>query len=107
MEKMLPWYRGFHGKIYECIDNKGISSFVSSGIINVDEEKEIVEINELPVHEFTRDYKTFLEKNHVDNKEYTGKKDFIIEDIKEYHIDNRISFVLKLSDESFNYIKRK
>ena len=106
MEKMLPWYRGFHGKIYECIDNKGISSFVSSGIINVDEEKEIVEINELPVHEFTRDYKTFLEKNHIDNKENTGKKDFLIEDIKEYHIDNRISFVIKLTPESFNQIKR-
>ena len=106
MEKMLPWYRGFHGKIYECTDNKGNSSFVSSGIINVDEEKEIVEINELPVHEFTRDYKTFLEKNHIDNKENTGKKDFLIEDIKEYHIDNRISFVIKLTSESFNQIKR-
>ena len=106
MEKMLPWYRGFHGKIYECTDNKGNSSFVSSGIINVDEEKEIVEINELPVHEFTRDYKTFLEKNHIDNKENTGKKDFLIEDIKEYHIDNRISFVIKLTPESFNQIKR-
>ena len=106
MEKMVPWYKGFHGKIMESVDNKGNTTFISSGVINVDEEKEIVEISELPVKEFTRDYKTFLEKNHVDNKEYTGKKDFIIEDIKEYHIDNRISFVLKLSDESFNYIKR-
>ena len=106
MEKMVPWYKGFHGKIMESMDNKGNTTFISSGVINVDEEKEIVEISELPVKEFTRDYKTFLEKNHVDNKEYTGKKDFIIEDIKEYHIDNRISFVLKLSDESFNYIKR-
>ena len=106
MEKMVPWYKGFHGKIMESMDNKGNTTFISSGVINIDEEKEIVEISELPVKEFTRDYKTFLEKNHIDNKEYTGKKDFIIEDIKEYHIDNRISFVLKLSDESFNYIKR-
>ena len=106
MEKMVPWYKGFHGKIMESMDNKGNTTFISNGVINIDEEKEIVEISELPVKEFTRDYKTFLEKNHIDNKEYTGKKDFIIEDIKEYHIDNRISFVLKLSDESFNYIKR-
>ena len=106
MEKMVPWYKGFHGKIMESMDNKGNTNFISSGVISIDEEKEIVEISELPVKEFTRDYKTFLEKNHIDNKEYTGKKDFIIEDIKEYHIDNRISFVLKLSDESFNYIKR-
>ena len=106
MEKMLPWYRGFNGKISEYVDNKGNASFVSSGIINIDEEKEIIEITELPVHEFTRDYKTFLEKNHIDNKENTGKKDFIIEDIKEYHIDNRISFVIKLTSESFNEIRK-
>ena len=106
MEKMLPWYKGFNGKISESLDNKGNTTIISSGIIKVDEEKEIVEISELPVHEFTRDYKTFLEKNHVDNKEYTGKKDFLIEDIKEYHIDNRISFVIKLTDDSFNLIRR-
>ena len=90
----------------ESVDNKGNSTFVSSGIINIDEERELVEISELPVREFTRDYKTFLEKNHIDNKEYAGKKDFIIEDIKEYHIDNRISFVLKLNDDYFNEIKK-
>ena len=105
MDKILPWYKGFNGKIYETVDNKGNTTYISSGIINLDEEKETVEITELPVKEFTRDYKTFLEKNHVDNKESTGKKDFIIEDIKEYHIDNRISFVIKLSTESFNHIK--
>ena len=64
MEKMLPWYKGFRGKIYESVDNKGNSSFISSGIIKIDEEREIVEISELPVHEFTRDYKTFLEKGY-------------------------------------------
>ena len=106
MQKMLPWYKGFRGKIMESVDNKGNSTFVSSGIINIDEERELVEISELPVREFTRDYKTFLEKNHIDNKEYAGKKDFIIEDIKEYHIDNRISFVLKLNDDYFNEIKK-
>ena len=105
MDKILPWYKGFNGKIYETVDNKGNTTYISSGIINLDEENETVEITELPVKEFTRDYKTFLEKNHVDNKESTGKKDFIIEDIKEYHIDNRISFVIKLSTESFNHIK--
>jgi DNA topoisomerase-2 len=106
MEKMLPWYKGFHGKIIESFDNKGNSNFVSSGVININDDNETVEITELPVHTFTRDYKTFLEKNHIDNKEYAGKKDFIIEDIKEYHIDNRISFVLKLNTDSFNEISR-
>ena len=44
---------------------------------------------------------------HVDNKEYNGNRDFIVEDIKEYHTDNKILFIIKLSDDSFNNIKDK
>ena len=105
MKTLLPWYKGFTGKISESIDNKGNKNYIASGIIKTNEENESVEITELPIHEFTRDYKTFLEKNHVDNKDFTGKRDFVIEDIKEYHIDNKISFVLKLTSESFKEIR--
>ena len=105
MKALLPWYKGFTGKIIETVDNKGNKNFTSTGIINVNQENETIEITELPIHEFTRDYKTFLEKNHIDNKEYTGKRDFVLEDIKEYHIDNKISFVLKLTPESFKEIR--
>ena len=105
MKSLLPWYKGFTGKIIETVDNKGNKNFTSTGIINVNQENETIEITELPIHEFTRDYKTFLEKNHIDNKEYTGKRDFVLEDIKEYHIDNKISFVLKLTPESFKEIR--
>ena len=105
MKTLLPWYRGFTGKIIESVDNKGNKNYIANGIIKINEENETVEITELPIHEFTRDYKTFLERNHVDNKEYTGKKDFVIDDIKEYHIDNKISFVLKLTQESFKEIR--
>ena len=105
MKTLLPWYKGFTGKISESIDNKGNKNYIASGIIKINEENESVEITELPIHEFTRDYKTFLEKNHVDNKDFTGKRDFVIEDIKEYHIDNKISFVLKLTAESFKEIR--
>ena len=105
MNKILPWYKGFSGKITESIDNKGNKNYTATGIIKINEETECVEITELPIHEFTRDYKSFLEKNHVDNKDYIGKRDFVIEDIKEYHIDNKISFVLKLTPESFKEIR--
>ena len=105
MNKILPWYKGFSGKITESIDNKGNKNYTATGIIKINEETECVEITELPIHEFTRDYKSFLEKNHVDNKDYVGKRDFVIEDIKEYHIDNKISFVLKLTPESFKEIR--
>ena len=105
MKALLPWYKGFEGKIMESIDNKGNKNYIATGVIKINEEDETVEITELPIHEYTRDYKTFLEKNHIDNKEYTGKRDFVIEDMKEYHIDNKISFVLKLTEDSFKEIR--
>ena len=107
MKNIKPWFKGFSGEIIEIVDLKGNKIYTVKGIININKEKQCIEINELPIHVFTRDYKTFLEKNHVDNKEVTGKRDFIIEDIKEYHLDNKISFVLKLTNDSFNEISNK
>jgi DNA topoisomerase-2 len=104
--EIKPWYKGFCGEIIKNNDNKECRSYVVNGKININFEKEIVEINELPVKVFTRDYKNFLEKNHIDNKE-VNNKDFEIEDIKEYHTDNKISFVIKLTEKSFNNIKNK
>ena len=102
---MKPWYKGFSGEIKE-VNNKG-KSYVVNGKININLDEKLIEISELPIREFTRDYKSFLEKMHVDNKEYNGNRDFIVEDIKEYHTDNKILFNIKLSDDSFNNIKDK
>ena len=64
--------------------------FLIKGIYNfVDEEN--VEINELPVKKWTRDYKTLLEE-YFSPKE--GEPD--IEDIREYHAGNRVHFHLKM-----------
>ena len=104
--EIKPWYKGFSGDIIKTNDNKECRSYIVNGKININLEKEVIEINELPVKVFTRDYKNFLEKNHADNKEVSNK-DFEIEDIKEYHTDNKISFVIKLTESSFNNIKNK
>ena len=104
-KNLMPWYKGFSGDIYETFDNKGNKNYTVSGCININRETKCIEITELPVRTFIRDYKTFLEKNHVDNKENTAKREFNIEDIREYHLDNKISFVLKLTPESYNEIQ--
>ena len=46
-----------------------------------------VEITELPVGKWTRDYKNFLEELVVKEE---------IEDIREYHQENRVHFILKI-----------
>lgn len=48
---------------------------------------DILEINELPLFKWTRDYKTFLEEMAQQDE---------IEDIKEYHKDHEIKFKLQV-----------
>ncbi len=101
-ESLKPWYRGFKGEV----SDNGKNGFTISGIINILDEDNIVEISELPVQKWTtRDYKTFLEENLVDNKETANKeKDFEIEDIKEYHTENNVFFRVKLTEDSYKKI---
>ncbi len=103
--EMIPWYKGFSGDIKE-INGKG-KSYSVNGKFKLNNDDNIIEINELPIREFTREYKSFLEKMHIDNKDYNGNRDFVVEDIKEYHTDNKISFIVKLTEDSFNKIKGK
>jgi len=67
---MHPWYKGYTGEIVE-IEGK----HMVTGIYNVNGEDEL-EITELPIGKWTRDYKTFLE-------ELVLKE--VVEDIREYH----------------------
>jgi DNA topoisomerase-2 len=48
----------------------------------------LIEITELPIKKWTRDYKNFLEEKLESNKD----KDNEIEDIKEYHSGNNVRF---------------
>ena len=108
-EDMIPWYKGYTGEIKETVGGKnqnGSKLYSVTGRIKIGEDK-TVEITELPIHVWTRDYKTFLEKNHIDNKEnQNSKKDFEVEDIKEYHTDNKLSFVVTLTENSFEKVKQ-
>lgn len=60
-----------------------------------------VEITELPVGKWIRDYKNFLE----DKMETTKEKDAEIEDVKEYHAGNRVHFVVKTTDKQMEKVR--
>ncbi len=55
---MDPWYKGFQGSIERLPGNKG---FVITGIFNRVGDTEL-EITELPIGKWTRDYKQMLEE---------------------------------------------
>ena len=80
--RMQPWYKGFQGKIEPCEGKE--QSYLCSGVYKVLSVNEL-EITELPIGKWTRDYKNFLEE--------LAQKDEI-EDIREHHQENRVHFVI-------------
>lgn len=67
-----PWFKGYQGEIEEQVGGK---SYICRGVYNILSEDEL-EIVELPIGKWTRDYKNFLEEMAVKEE---------IEDIREYH----------------------
>ena len=80
-KKMHPWYKGYTGSI-EAIAGKHIVT----GVYNILEDDEL-EITELPIGKWTRDYKNFLEELAIKDE---------IDEIREYHQENRVHFILKV-----------
>ena len=77
---MKPWSKGFQGEIEE-IPGKGFSH---SGLYDVLDDTTL-EITELPIQKWTRDFKNYLE-------ELSGKDE--VDEIREYHMENRVNFSL-------------
>ncbi|KDQ54971.1 hypothetical protein JAAARDRAFT_196340 [Jaapia argillacea MUCL 33604] len=83
---MLPWWRGFRGSIKKTAENKYDVTGVAKRVSDT-----TVEITELPIHEWTRDYKGKLEA-------MTGEKgDGVIKDYKEHHDNTNIHFVISMN----------
>lgn len=77
-QTMLPWYKGFTGTIeYTSPETRNVTVKGVYRILGEDEEtSDELEITELPIGKWTRDYKNFLE-------ELAAKDE--IEEIREYH----------------------
>ena len=86
IERLKPWYKGYQGTIEVCENSNGKEYYVNTGTYNVVDD-ELLEITELPIGKWTRDYKNYLE-------ELASKDE--IEDIREYHQENRVHFELHI-----------
>jgi DNA topoisomerase-2 len=85
IEEMMPWYKGFTGKIIKVETNK----WTSHGLYEVKGNKII--ITELPIGTWTEDYKSFLDKLETDEVIYSYKNN---------STDTTIHFELSLSLEN-------
>lgn len=84
---MCPWFKNFRGAIAPG-ENPGTYS-VRGVWRKIDRSS--IEITELPVRKWTRDYKTYIED--------LMQSGDLVEDLKEFHKDNTVHFVLKLKEE--------
>lgn len=83
--RMKPYFKGYLGELIE--QPKG---YIVKGIYNVKLDEDILEITELPVGKWTRDYKKELEEMMI--------KDGLIEDLREYHTTQNVHFQIKLAE---------
>jgi DNA topoisomerase-2 len=123
--EMKPWYKGYQGSI----EKNGKGSYTVTGKFEWVEKDGTtwLVINELPIKRWTKDYKTYInklmgyedkkdkdedkkkrkKKKEEDESEEESKKKIkiIVEDLKEYHTNNRVHFEIKLLDEFFEEYK--
>lgn len=83
---LVPWFKGFTGEITPC---DGMSDrFINCGVIERMPNGSSIHISELPVYEWTMNYKTMLEAMIVSGE---------ILEFKEYHTDTRVSFLVDMT----------
>ena len=85
-DNMKPWFRGYKG----TIEPTGKGGYTVVGKYEILDENTL-RIYELPIRKWTREYKNFLE-NLLNPEEGDPE----IEDIKEYHTNNSVDFVIRL-----------
>jgi DNA topoisomerase-2 len=93
-QRMYPWFKNFLGEITE---SEGGNFLVKGNWRKID--KTTIEITELPIKKWTRDYKNFIEELMISGD--------LVEDLKEFHKDNTVHFVLKLKDDVDKIEKRE
>lgn len=92
MDPLVPWYRGFVGKIFAKENGRGSDSqtFVVQGLYEIPDESTLV-ISELPVKSWTQNYKVFLE---------SLLESGTIKDFKENHTDTAVLFTISLEPKT-------
>ena len=106
LETLIPWWQGFTGQVIDNDNNNDIASYTVIGKWKIKENKLI--ITELPIGEWTSDYKEFLEKmleDEPEKKDVKGKKivkkEKKINPFKGYvdnNTDTKIRFELEFED---------
>ncbi|KAL3117199.1 hypothetical protein niasHT_007602 [Heterodera trifolii] len=102
LEPMIPWYKGFKGRITRMDETR----FETRGLINIIDNgsNDLVEITELPIKTWTQSYKERVIEPMYDGSD---KKPQLLQDYKEYHTDQNVHFVCKLKQDELREAEQK
>eukprot|EP00933_Yihiella_yeosuensis_P023929 TRINITY_DN18576_c0_g1_i1.p1 TRINITY_DN18576_c0_g1~~TRINITY_DN18576_c0_g1_i1.p1 ORF type:complete len:1287 (-),score=338.14 TRINITY_DN18576_c0_g1_i1:113-3973(-) len=100
MKPMRPWYKGFTGTIKPA----GRGKYTISGTATVSDNGKGIEITELPLRKWTQDYKEFL---HTMLPGSDKPSKLQAQDIREYHTENKVHFIVKMGEETLKKAKEQ
>jgi DNA topoisomerase-2 len=87
---MMPYYKGFTGKITKKMEKDRLK-FITKGKYHIDDDTVIV--TELPIGKWTHDFKEYIE-------DVLKKEDSWILDYENHSTDEKVKFIIKVSDET-------
>lgn len=87
---MMPHYKGFTGKITKKMEKDRLK-FITKGKYHIDDDKVVV--TELPIGKWTHDFKEYIE-------DILKKDDSWILDYENHSTDEKVKFIIKVSDEA-------
>ena len=94
LDEMMPWYRGFTGKIeYEDDKNEKI---ISKGMYRTVKNNSI-EIYELPIGKWTDNYKNFLDSLIIEKGDKNNKSQVLV-DYESQYTESTVRFILKFKN---------
>ncbi|CAE8614335.1 unnamed protein product, partial [Polarella glacialis] len=104
MAEMHPWYKGFQGSILP--NDREPGKYEVTGVIRK-RDGTTLEITELPVKNWTQNYKEFLEElMPKDGKKGEESSESTIEDFREYHTESSVHFVVTMTPEKMRAAER-
>lgn len=95
---MIPWYRGFRGKIQKISPTK----FITKGTYDIIGKDKIV-ITELPIGMWTSNYKEFLDSVTVDKRDKKAKGKFVL-DYQDHSTDETVKFIIHMNSQVSQYV---
>jgi DNA topoisomerase II len=96
---LMPWYRGFRGKIEKSTTAKGLLCYITYGVFERTSDTTIT-VNELPVGQAFDAYKEFLESHLLENADAKGDKSkYFIKDYESATFPTKCNFVITFVDK--------